>query len=268
MITKKLVAQAYRQGKITLKIDPNMESVTVAAIGDNWFYFGGITADEMSPEEYKNNVPENDIINEIWDVLDEFRTENPDEYAYYESVLLESQSHWSEIRCDYMDEETMFWTVDAWKTPDDAESGEVIARIDDLTGRVIYNEPLARVDKYAQEIINDKLAHLDCPLKIVKKPACIDIHMPARHGTITASFEPDTMSGAGYDAVYLGMEPRQDPYVYFDLAAVRSHHDEDIVDILTWSDINDEDYTSLSPISGSEIKDLIDACTELNTEEE
>ena len=89
MITKDLVARAYRQGKITLKTDPNMESGTVAAIEDYWFYFGGITADDMSPEEYKNNVPENDIINKIWDVLDDFRAENPDEYAYYECVLRE-----------------------------------------------------------------------------------------------------------------------------------------------------------------------------------
>lgn len=89
MITKDLVARAYRQGKIILKINPDEESGTVAAIGDYWFYFDGFTADDMSPEEYKNNVPENDIINKIWDVLDEFRTENPGEYAYYESVLRE-----------------------------------------------------------------------------------------------------------------------------------------------------------------------------------
>lgn len=260
MITKALVAQAYGQGKITLKTDPNMESGTVAAIGDYWFYFGGITADEMSPEEYRKNVPEDDIIREIWDVLNDFRTENPDEYAYYESFLMDAVSHWAEIRCDYMDKGTRFWSVDAWKTADDSEPGTVIAYIDDITGRVIYTEPLARVDKYAQEVINDRIAHLECPVRIEKKPDSIDIHMPARHGTIIASLEPDSMSSSGYDAVFVGMEPSSDPYVYFDLAAVRSHKAENIIDILTWQNIWDENYTTKTPIPGSEIQDLVDTC--------
>ena len=32
--------------------DPNMGYGTVCKIGDYWFYFGGITAEEMEPDEY------------------------------------------------------------------------------------------------------------------------------------------------------------------------------------------------------------------------
>lgn len=93
MITKKDISSAYRRGIIRLDVDPNMEHGTVARIGDNWFYFGGITADEMNPEAYKINVLENDIICEIFDVIEEFKTENPDEYAYYDAVLKESTAN-------------------------------------------------------------------------------------------------------------------------------------------------------------------------------
>lgn len=69
-------------------------------------------------------------------------------------------SMWSDIRCDYLDEENYFWTVDAWITDDDNEEGKVIAHIDDLTGRVVYNDPLARIDEYAQEIIKNKVKEI------------------------------------------------------------------------------------------------------------
>ena len=65
--------------------------------------------------------------------------------------------HWTEIRIDYLDEEEGFWYVDAWKTCNDDEEGKSIAMIDDLTGRVIYLDPLARIDKYAQEMIREFL---------------------------------------------------------------------------------------------------------------
>ena len=175
-------------------------------------------------------------------------------------LVTQDASRWAEIRCDYMDEGDRFWSVDAWKTADDNEEGKVIAYIDDITGRVIYIDPVARVDKYAQEVINEQISQLECPLKIDKKPGCIDIQMPARHGTIIASMEPDKMSGSGYDAVFVGMEPLDDPYIGLDLAAVRSHYDTDTVDILTWTDIYDEAYTTKYTISGSEIKELVDSC--------
>lgn len=87
IITYDMVAQAYKDGIISLDVDPNMEFGTVASIGDYWFYFGGFTADEMNPDEFKRNVPEEDIIAEIFETLEDFRFNNPDEYSYYAAIL-------------------------------------------------------------------------------------------------------------------------------------------------------------------------------------
>lgn len=92
-ISKELVAFGYRNGVITLDIDPNMESGTIARCGDNWFYFGGLTAEEMNPDEYKANVPEEDIVAEIFAILDEdFHHDEAfrDEYDYYAAVLCDA----------------------------------------------------------------------------------------------------------------------------------------------------------------------------------
>lgn len=63
-------------------------------------------------------------------------------------------SKWSEIRCDFINEDDGFWRVDAWLTDDDNEEGEVIAYIsDENPDIVIYHDNEARVDEYAQEII-------------------------------------------------------------------------------------------------------------------
>lgn len=74
-----------------LAVDPNAKSGTVCQIGDNWFYFGGATAAELGPEEYKKNVPVEDILNEIYEVLACFRVDECfcDEYDYYDAYLSE-----------------------------------------------------------------------------------------------------------------------------------------------------------------------------------
>lgn len=91
MITKEMIRTQYEKGIVSLIVDPNMESGTVCKIGENWFYFGGLTAEEMSPEEYASNVPQSDIIDEIFDALHAFKDDGfGDEYSYYESVLLEN----------------------------------------------------------------------------------------------------------------------------------------------------------------------------------
>lgn len=93
MITKAMVKAGYAAGLITLIESPNEDGVA-CGIGDNWFYFGGHTAEESTVEDYRRNVPESDIINEIFDVLDDFRTcgseELTDEYLYYELYLREN----------------------------------------------------------------------------------------------------------------------------------------------------------------------------------
>lgn len=69
-------------------------------------------------------------------------------------------SKWKNIRFDYCDDNG-FWSVDAWRTNNPNEQGKVIAYIDSLTGRVIYIDPLACVDEYAQEVIKEALANKD-----------------------------------------------------------------------------------------------------------
>lgn len=89
MITREKIASAMKCEKIRLIVDPNLNSGTVCAIGDNndfWFYFGGETAKDLSPEEYLRNVPEEDIVDEIYTALDRFKSCDKlcDEYALYE----------------------------------------------------------------------------------------------------------------------------------------------------------------------------------------
>ena len=66
------------------------------------------------------------------------------------------KSKWTEIRCDFFDEEEKYWLVDAWKTGDDNEEGEVIAKISE-TGEVVYLDEEAKTDKYAQEVIKERI---------------------------------------------------------------------------------------------------------------
>ncbi|WP_281692927.1 hypothetical protein [Agathobaculum desmolans] len=89
MITKSKIRSGIREHLVRFIFDPNMESGTVCQIGDNWFYFGGETAEELDPEAYLAAVPEDDIVNEIFGTLEDFRRDEAlrDEYDYYDAVL-------------------------------------------------------------------------------------------------------------------------------------------------------------------------------------
>ena len=91
MITKKNIIEGLNNGVINLIADPNMEEGTVCKIGEFWFYFGGETAEEMNPDEFKKNIPQEDIVNEIHDTLESFRKDEDeifkDEYNYYDAIL-------------------------------------------------------------------------------------------------------------------------------------------------------------------------------------
>ena len=73
------------------------------------------------------------------------------------------KSRWTEIRCDFFDEEEKYWFVDAWKTGNDNEEGEVIAKISE-SGEVVYLNTEAEDDEYAKEVIDEKLKEVktDC----------------------------------------------------------------------------------------------------------
>ena len=66
-------------------------------------------------------------------------------------------SKWSDIRCDFFDEEEEKYFVDAWKTDDDNEEGTVIAKLDLANETVEYLDEDAKTDEYAQAVINEFL---------------------------------------------------------------------------------------------------------------
>lgn len=91
MITFDMVRDGYEAGIIKLIESPNGDGV-VCGIGDNWFYFGGMTAEEMSVEEYCRDIPKEDFLKDIFQVLEDFRKDGDvfeDEYLYYEAFLSE-----------------------------------------------------------------------------------------------------------------------------------------------------------------------------------
>lgn len=66
-------------------------------------------------------------------------------------------SKWTEIRCDFYDNEEEKWFVDAWLTDDDNEEGTIIAKIDLGNKTVEYLDADARYDEYVQEVIKEML---------------------------------------------------------------------------------------------------------------
>lgn len=91
MITKSILRAGYNNGLVRIVDSPNGDGA-VCQIGDGWFYFGGEEAESVSAADYVDNVPIDDILSEIHIVLTEFfeiGEEFADEYAYYESYLLE-----------------------------------------------------------------------------------------------------------------------------------------------------------------------------------
>lgn len=89
MITYDLLKKAYEAGVAKLVTDPDLGHGTVCQIGEYWFIFGGLTGESLSPEDYIRNVPEEDILRELMEVLDCFKTDPSlvEEYHYYEKVL-------------------------------------------------------------------------------------------------------------------------------------------------------------------------------------
>lgn len=94
VITKEMIKSGIKAGLITFVPDPNADHGTVCKIGDNWFYFGGTEGEKCSPEEYTKNVPEDDIIDEIFETLESYRQAGRDdyefwgEYDYYYHILM------------------------------------------------------------------------------------------------------------------------------------------------------------------------------------
>lgn len=90
-ITVQEVFDGLRNGYVEL-VEKGCGTGTVCQIGEYWFYFGGITAEELTPEEYLRDIPMKDIAREIFDTLASFRESEDfmDEYRYYRSFLREA----------------------------------------------------------------------------------------------------------------------------------------------------------------------------------
>jgi predicted RNA-binding Zn-ribbon protein involved in translation (DUF1610 family) len=71
---------------------------------------------------------------------------------------LKLANQFSEVRCDFFDEVTGCWCVDAWgKYVDD---GEVVAKINPETLEVTYNSPDYAKDRLVREVIKDKMREI------------------------------------------------------------------------------------------------------------
>lgn len=87
MITEDMVREGIRNGSVRFVKDPNMEHGTVCQIGEDWFYFGCLKAEELDPDEYITEMPEDDVAALVFDALEQIRNDGAfdDEYAYYEA---------------------------------------------------------------------------------------------------------------------------------------------------------------------------------------
>lgn len=91
-ITREIVVKGYETGLIRLILSPNGDGIA-CKIGDNWFFFGGETAEEYNRvEDFIAEIPKDTIIDEIFEVLEAFSEEDDglDEYLYYKYYLEEN----------------------------------------------------------------------------------------------------------------------------------------------------------------------------------
>lgn len=91
MITRDMIRDGIRNGSISFVKDPNMDHGTACRIGDNWFYFGCLKAEELNPDEYIKTIPEDEVVGLIFNTLEASREDGAfdDEYAYHEAYLTE-----------------------------------------------------------------------------------------------------------------------------------------------------------------------------------
>jgi hypothetical protein len=90
MITLSLLKEAYKNYIVQIINSPHGDG-TVAKIGGYWFYFGGETAESMTAAQYLQQIPEETIILELYEVLNDFYNDSSmrDEYEYYEAYIRE-----------------------------------------------------------------------------------------------------------------------------------------------------------------------------------
>lgn len=260
MITHEMVRKGIHQGIVRFIIDPNMEDGTVCAIGDNWFYFGGLLAEETKPENYLEKAGIDKAVNDIYDAVTEIKDTDQDEYDYYLSYLQENISAFQEAKCDYMDDTDMFWRVDAWTSGDPNEEGQVVAFIDDLTGRAVYAQPGVRFDPKITALVKKKQEEITTKKVTVgigrDKLPFLQVKTPL--GILTA--DPETEEDTGRDSIYTGIKMDSGYIDYLDLNAARVGKDDgkNKIMLYEWSDVFDEDWQHKTTITAEEIDELIE----------
>ena len=70
--------------------------------------------------------------------------------------LYEQSEVYGEVRCDYLNEEDNWWCIDAWKTADDNEEGEVVGWVDAVSGNIYYKHEKAMCSQKVREVATAK----------------------------------------------------------------------------------------------------------------
>ena len=74
--------------------------------------------------------------------------------------LYEQSEVYGEVRCDYLNEEDNWWCIDAWKTADDNEEGEVVGWVDAVSGNIYYKHETAMCSQKVREVATAKQAEV------------------------------------------------------------------------------------------------------------
>jgi hypothetical protein len=84
--------------------------------------------------------------------------EDFEEFVFVPAKKVKPASLWSQINDTYVDEGIIH--IDAYKTEDENEEGNVIAKIEEATGKVCYLDERARKDWYADEVIAENVRQI------------------------------------------------------------------------------------------------------------
>lgn len=74
--------------------------------------------------------------------------------------LYEQSEVYGEVKCDYLNEEDGWWCIDAWKSADDDEEGEVVGFVDAQSGNIYYKHEKAMSSRMVTEVAEAKQAEV------------------------------------------------------------------------------------------------------------
>ena len=153
---------------------------------------------------------------------------------------------YKEVRCDYYDEWSHFWKVDAWKTDDDDEPGFVVAVINDAGG-VHYCDPDAQLCTKVVECIKEKLAEMESEaVKAQTQPETITI-------TLSESQHPAAFNAKLNDLINTGLEKDEARRVIYGGLEMEVLHSPDFGTFLVESELLESANWVVDPYTGMRI---------------